>query len=612
MNRMNVETVNENSEAGDSSYNSTRAPDLDQEGIPQDADDGLEQEPVGRRLTFENIPEAPGTGRPSAVVFFESGPEVERGPLRRDSQLWNEMIEEATRQAERLRTPSRTVNQTQPEFRAQNRVQADTVIIDGRPIPLVNTARNVNILGGRMYDKTKRSTLSPESLQSFLKSATGYVLPKGNKLSSPVLADAEGHLKAVNNLGIQLRLLKRHLTEHDMIDVFTIVIPAGDVTVNPQVSEVVSLFDAYPRLHANIVANSNTWYHLWSNASYLAENMNFSFDMLRKNTEDDLWLKCQEDYEDYAPAQRGGPLMLFLILRRIQDVSETAIDHVKQSLSSLRIRDIPGEDVDKVVSLIKSAHSLFKSASSSYHSFIPEDFPKMILTLLQTSSVPEFNQAFLREQQIAQHQADKTGQLVNWPTVSELTSMATNSYKRLKSSNQWLTTPTGRRRALTAAPPSNGPRRFTPKCWNCGEEGHTLKDCKKPKDNAKIETARQAFNRRKRDSRSSGGNTNSHSRRTDSRPRRMIDGKPHILNKKGVFVLDQKTVRTQHDQNTTPIPPSTTTNSDSASDTSPSASRTVSFANTVRTTSADPVDNPTSTSALTSVLRRYTSRSGSN
>ena len=102
MNRMNVETVNENSEAGDSSYNSTRAPDLDQEGIPQDADDGLEQEPVGRRLTFENIPEAPGTGRPSAVVFFESGPEVERGPLRRDSQLWNEMIEEATRQAEQL------------------------------------------------------------------------------------------------------------------------------------------------------------------------------------------------------------------------------------------------------------------------------------------------------------------------------------------------------------------------------------------------------------------------------------------------------------------------------------------------------------------------------
>jgi hypothetical protein len=92
----------------------------------------------------------------------------------------------------------------------------------------------------------------------------------------------------------------------------------------------------------------------------------------------------------------------------------------------------------------------------------------------------------------------------------------------------------------------------------------------------------------------------------------MIDGKPHILNKKGVFVLDQKTVRTQHDQNTTPIPPSTTTNSDSASDTSPSASRTVSFANTVRTTSAEPVDHPTSTSALTSVLRRYTSRSGSN
>jgi hypothetical protein len=419
---MSLQEEDSNPESG-SDYNSIHA-----------AQDGSDEEELEEDLsTNQRQPRfdedgVPAGGRASGVTYFENV-DVDQRSSRRDSQLWNDMIRQASTQAAALRTPGRSGGQTEPEFRAQNKTTKNVIIIDGRPIPLAPKMRDANALNGRLYDKTKRASLSPESLQAFLKSATGYVLPKGNKLCAPALVDAEGHLKAINNLGVQLRLIKRHLIEHDMYDVFTIVIPVGNVTDSAAVGELVSLFDAYPRLHADIIANSNTWYHLWSTAAYLAENMNFSYEMLRRNTDDDLWLKCQEDYEEYAPVQRGGPLMLFLILRRIQDVSEAAIGHVKQSLKSLKITDIPGEDVDKVVSLIKSALSLFKSASSACHSFVPEDFPKLILELFQTSSCAEFNAAFHREQQIAQHAADKTGQLVQWPTVGELTLMATNSYK---------------------------------------------------------------------------------------------------------------------------------------------------------------------------------------
>ena len=90
---------------------------------------------------------------------------------------------------------------------------------------------------------------------------------------------------------------------HDCIDVFTIVIPSGDITSDPGVREVTSLFTSYPRLHVDIVANSNAWHHTWTMDTCHAENLNFTYEMLRKNTADELWLKCQEDYEEFSPAQ---------------------------------------------------------------------------------------------------------------------------------------------------------------------------------------------------------------------------------------------------------------------------------------------------------------------
>lgn len=560
----------------------------------------------------------PNQRRPT-IVYFDDAPQAmppdRRSSIqanRRSSTDWNEMVTEHRNQAERIRTPSRGGTSAIPVFNAQNKNASGGVMIDGRFIPTVPTARAVESLTSRMYDKTTRKDLPADILQVYFKSATGYVLPKHNKLSAPDLYDTEGQLKSINNLGVQLRLIQRHLVEHDMIDVFTIVIPE-DVTTSPKVTEFVSLFDAYPRLHPDIIANSNTWYHLWSDASYLAENLNWSYEMLRKNTEDGLWLKCQEDYDDYAPPQRGGPLMLFLILRRIQDVSETAIDHVKKSLTDLKISEIPGEDVDRVVSLIKSAHTLFKSASSSCHSYVPEDFPKLILKLFQTSSVPQFNQAFKHEQQIAQHLADKTGQIVEWPTVSELTLMATNSYKRLKASGTWTTPKANKRLALNATPGRPGAPRpaFTVKCWNCGEP-HTLRDCPKPKDEAKIEQARKNFNKFRRDRRSAGSNNRGPPR--PPRERAMFQGVPHVKNKLGIYVPDQRALRAER--------PSSNSNSQVTTNESPTPAgasaparatqRVVNFAETVHSTTSKATTNlPTSAAGLMSALRRYDPRSGS-
>ena len=83
-------------------------------------------------------------------------------------------------------------------------------------------------------------------------------------------------------------------------------------------------------------------------------------------------------------------------------------------------------------SLVKSAYQTLKSASTSHHSFIPDDFPCMILKIFQTISVSEFNEALAEDERLAQRTADKSGELCDWPDVLEITSFTTNTYSRLK------------------------------------------------------------------------------------------------------------------------------------------------------------------------------------
>jgi Zinc knuckle len=78
-------------------------------------------------------------------------------------------------------------------------------------------------------------------------------------------------------------------------------------------------------------------------------------------------------------------------------------------------------------------------------------------------------------------------------------------------------------------------------CWNCGEEGHDLRDCKEPKNEANIEKNKQKFQALKCKYDSKKGKN---SGKPGDKPKRKTgdDGKPYVLNKKGADVLDQKTL----------------------------------------------------------------------
>jgi hypothetical protein len=311
------------------------------------------------------------------------------------------------------------------------------------------------------------------------------------------------------------------------------------------------LFNNFPNLDADMVALSCAWYRKWSKDTYFAENLDYTFRLLKNNTETTLWEKCMEEYTQYAAPYRGGPLMFFLILRRIHSTSESALQFLLNKVRTLKIRDIQGEDVDLAISLIRSCHSMLHASSTVDHNYIPDDFPQIVLRALQTTSNHSFNRAFELEESNVQHTADKENRKPVWPDIEKVLNMATNIYNRLTGSNKWLTSRDHRRRAYVAGPGgarSNGhpngrqQQGYRRRCWNCGSQDHELPDCPSPKDEAKIEKARQDYLKFKRQNQPRFPRRDAKHGRRPPETRLASDGTPMLRNRRGRFVPDQRRI----------------------------------------------------------------------
>ena len=323
-----------------------------------------------------------------------------------------------------------------------------------------------------------------------------------------------------------------------MYDVFNIVVPQ-DVMNHHGIRPVShDLLSSYMKINVDVVSTSCSWYNTWSQDDYVKENMKHSFEFFRANTKESLFNKMLETYEQYPPQCHAGPLIAYLLLSKILQTTESAIEVMITKISKIKIRDIKGEDVDSVVSMVRSTFDILDGASDGARRYVPDDFPKTILQVLQTSSHPEFNKAFSEEQARVQREANRTGLRPIWPQVETLLLHAERIYQRLAMENKWNTSPSQKRQALTVNPTATVPASTETKekrqvnlskrtCWNCEEMGCSVEICKKPRDEKKIAANRKKFLAAKR----AKGKP-----KTRTRP----DDHPQKLNKNGIYVVDTK------------------------------------------------------------------------
>lgn len=251
--------------------------------------------------------------------------------------------------------------------------------------------------------------------------------------------------------------------------------------------------------------------------------------------------------------------MFYFALRRIQNGSESAIENLKTRLKKMKISKIPGENVEEAISFIKSAYQVLVSASSETRNYIPDDLPKTILKIFQTTSVKAFNDDFKLEYQMAQTEADKVNGVPEYPSIAELMTMAGNKYRRLVADDHWHV-PKKSATAFPAVdqqfkgPNAKKPRLSSRRCFGCGSPDHMLQDCNKRGSEEEIAKRRQAFRDEIKATRSKQGNTAELSaNQATNKPNkkgRDAKGRPMKLNKKNVYVVDQKMLRMEEDVKT--------------------------------------------------------------
>ena len=424
-----------------------------------------------------------------------------------------------------------------------------SITINGIEIALsaMPLATGKQFVAPKRWIRSERSGLDKDVLDVFWKSATGHVLAKNNKLEvMSIKNDDDQLLFQVKNLNTQIKALKNHFYAHDCIEVFTIVVPE-DVHSSPRVHPTTfDLFSDYATLHPAMIANSNAWYNNWVTDPAIRENLGICFETFRNNTDASLWSKAYEDHEEFAPFQQGGPLVFYFILKRIMDVSESSIQYLQKRIKALKLSDLPGENVDDAVSLIKSAHKILVQTSTDTRHNVPDDLNETLLRVFQTSTCTNFNEIFAHEEREARRKADKCGGTAEYPSVSTICALATNTYKRLTGPGEeylWCK-PVGQSAAFTTA---TGPD--LRRCFNCDKVGCRPKICKQPLDQDRIKRNADAYAAKKR---SSGGSrpTSSRSER-GSRSSRLTQrsrdehGRPTKLNKNGVYVVDQQRYKLQ-------------------------------------------------------------------
>ena len=394
-------------------------------------------------------------------------------------------------------------------------------------------------------DREDRMKLSPEDKIPFDKQAGGYVLNKGNKLRVYSEHDKDKDLLMQNQwFQYQLKSLSDHTDRMDIgnRDVCTVVVPVNLMN-SPEIEpKTYNLFDDYPLLTPEIVATSNAYYNRWVDAPYIKDNLTLLYNLCKSNTEEILFAKSLEMYEEYHPMQQGGTLIFQIVCGKIHTFSEQKLEYLKLKVETLRISSLEGENVETAVSLLNAAYKTFHSVSTPTLDRLPREWSKTLIKVLQTTSVPAFNKVFALEASEARRDADKNGGQPIWPSHEQLVNLATAVYRRMSQTNQWNVSKGSRHKALTMAPVKEprGPPRDTSNmtCWNCGKKGHSAWECKKPKDPAAMERNRKAFRNRKPNGQKPGGANRSPRHAT-------IDGKPMIMNKQGAYVLDQKLYRAQ-------------------------------------------------------------------
>jgi hypothetical protein len=254
-----------------------------------------------------------------------------------------------------------------------------------------------------LYSKEARAQLSQEKKNELMERAMRCHLEKFTLVTEYDATDPE-KLDGTYNLAMLIAHTRSHHLQYDMDNVFDVVLLDDDEKTP---IKTLNLYTEYPSLTIEQVAKSNKWYATIPKTDkypWFRENLLLTEKYMGNAIDPTLLSKCMEDYETYADANRGGPLLFAIMIGHLQSNTTSNVDYLRKLIADMRIDSIDGEDVGKVVSLLRSAIKRLTHVKDPVtgQNSLPPDLPLTVVKLLQTTSVDSFNQYFRLDQREGQ------------------------------------------------------------------------------------------------------------------------------------------------------------------------------------------------------------------
>ena len=220
-----------------------------------------------------------------------------------------------------------------------------------------------------------------------------------------------------------------------------------------------------------------------------------------------LFNKTFECYEAYPILQQGGPLLFIIMMKTLISSSDEATDYLKSMVKQLKITDFKGEYVPRVVSLLCAIYKRL-----CWIKKVPTDFPKTILKVFQTSSVPEFNDNFAHDasQYTMMRDIAEIERATFRPMeIDPILHIAEKTYHSLLASGDWTGAKTKGKALIFFSDKSNSTNstdkskdtshaglnasKIETVCWNCGQLGHAFTTCPQPRNEQRIASAKSQY-----------------------------------------------------------------------------------------------------------------------
>ena len=352
--------------------------------------------------------------------------------------------------------------------------------------------------GAKTYPKEERNDLKTKDNKGFHKMiekcCEGTEVKFG--LLTPISEDSDQErLDKTYSVITRLKQLKENIIESDMEDVF--VIPTSfDSNGLPDKAESVNLLDTCHGVTMEQVKKATALYALKSSAGWHPQNILWSGKKILNSCESNLRDKIVEAAEEVKMELRGGPVYLFLMNDLIMATSAKAMRGLTDKLTSLKLTAFDGENVLKAGSYLKGALTLLRA-----HNKIPQDINLLLFQIFRKCSTTEFVD-YVKSIESMLDTSQLFGQSLKLSPEDIINTLETK-YSDLLGRDQWDAKSTSKDQG-SAFSAETGKQDVI--CYNCGELGHIIPDCPKPKDDAAINARRNIITGNRNSSGGGGGN----------------------------------------------------------------------------------------------------------